>query len=572
MMGKWRGLVAAIVLPLLLSYGLLTVFASQVNGGAAEQSPGEQRPVIEQQGERGHVALMGSLVNVTSVADPFVTQELLALARIYPTPQRYLAEAPTDYFPGTPPPDLVVHLYEVTADSADVPDVLAAVQQAATDLEVVAETEQLSWLTYLPEQLLVTGPCQVITEIVKPFPGVVPQAIVEIGAPPGAPCADNIQIWQFIIVDEQPVAAKTAALNKLTEVIVAQPNHFIVGASRDHIAGSPYGPFAPGAESRSPRSQPYSGQGVLVGVYDTVPYTISVGERLTATIQGVPVTVSYPYPLSPDLPIGGRPVSDHGTFVAGAAIALAPDASFHLLKVLNDSAIGSEFGWYQAMAYLVDEMLPISHLLAGGVFNYSFTLEVTPTLMITRTAAVMQAVAAVDHLDIAQMAAAGNESSFTPLPLATAWPARHPAALAITAAIWDDSALSCYANQGEVAIWGGGIARGQGSCRPAGIIAQCVDDSHPQYCITSWATASATEYAYGLGSSYATPQVAGLAAQGIESLVVVGDEWPAPSLVRAYVHNLVTGNPDPNHLEIGVIGNPYAVSIGHALYLPVLMR
>src|SRR5690606_21454336 len=106
LMGKWRGLVVAIVLPLLLGYGLLTVFASQGNGGSAGESPGDQRPV-QQQDERGHVALMGSPVNVDSVAEPFLTQELLALARIYPTPQRYLAEAPTDYFPGTPPPDLV---------------------------------------------------------------------------------------------------------------------------------------------------------------------------------------------------------------------------------------------------------------------------------------------------------------------------------------------------------------------------------------------------------------------------------------------------------------------------------
>jgi hypothetical protein len=556
---KWFRLVAALVLPLLLAWGALASVASVQD---------EMMTVADD--ERGHVALLGSLPAVQGVAQPFIDQGALALLRTYPTPERYVAEAPVVYFPDGPPPDLAVHLYEVTAEATAVPNILQAIQNAAADLDVVAETDQLSWLSYLPQQFLVSGPCAAIVQTMEMAPGVFPQVMIDWEG--DEQCAHNEQIWQLLIEDGARVVEKVTAVNALTHTITAQPNHLLVGASRDYIAGSPYGPFAPNAGPRQPGPQPYSGAGVQVVVYDNIPYALAVGETITSSIQGVSVTISYPAALPSDLPQGPRAVPGHGSFVASAAVALAPDADFHLVATLNETAVGDEFTWYQAMAYMLAQTRPISHTLAGSVYNYSFTLEITPTLNLTGTAALDQALWVIDDHNILQAASAGNDSAFAVAPLPMTWPAQHTVTVGVTAVIWNDSGLSCYANQGELAMWGGGIGRGQGSCPPVAILTQCASGSYPEYCVTGWDATSTTNYAYGLGTSYATPQVVALAAQGIQSQGNLPGDWPAPSLIRGYLHNLVLLNPDPINLQIGVIGNPYPDLDGQTLYLPLIMR
>ncbi len=550
--------VVVLVLPLFMVWGVLASVASV------------QDEVTVATDERGHVALMGSLPAVLAVAQPFVDDGVLALLRTYPTPERYLAEAAAGYFPDDPPPDLAVYLYEVTAEPTAVPDILQAIQNAAADWDVVVETDQLSWLSYLPQQLLVSGPCATLAQTLEMVPGIFPQAVVDWEGEMA--CADNKQIWQLAIEDGMRVAEKVTAVNALTHTITAQPNYLLIGSSRDYIAGSPYGPFAPDAGPRQPGPQPYTGAGVQVVVYDNIPYALTVGESITTSFQGVSVTVSYPVALPHDLPQGPRSVPGHGTFVTGAAIALAPDAAYHLVAVLNETAVGDEFTWYQALAYKLDQTRPISHTLAGSVYNYSFTLEMTPTLNLTGTAALDQALRVIDDHNILQAASAGNDSAFTTAPLPMTWPAQHPLTVGVTAVIWNDSGLSCYANQGELAIWGGGIGRGQGSCTPTAILADCSNGSQAEYCVTGWEPASTTGYAFGLGTSYATPQVVGLAAQGIQSQGNAPGDWPAPALIRAYLHGLVASNPDPANLQVGVIGNPYPDLHGRSLYLPLIVR
>jgi hypothetical protein len=569
-----RGVGLVLLVSLLLSWGVFTSVATR----AIEQPlPGQYSVAIEQNSivseplsERGHVALLGSLPAVEGVAQLFIDQGVLTLVRTYPTPERYVAEAPVIYFPDGPPPDLALHLYEVTAEPTAVPDILQAIQEAADEGNIIAETEQLAWLSYLPQQFLVSGACSTIAQTMELVPGVFPQTILDWDD--GTQCADNEQIWQFIIEDEERVMDKVTIINTFTDTLTAQPNHLLVGTSRDYIAGSPYGPFEPDAGPRQPQNQPFTGQGVQVVVYDNIPYPLAAGESIDTNFQGVSVTVSYPFSLPTDLPLGPRPLSGHGTFVSSAAIALAPDADFHLVAIMNETAIGAELSWYQAMAHVIDETRPLSQTFRGSVFNYSFSLEITPTLGLTPTAAMNQALAAVDAYNIVQAASTGNDSAFTSTALPMTWPAQHTATVGVTAVIWDDSGLSCYANQGEIAMWGGGVARGQGSCTPAAILAQCLNGNHPEYCVTGWDPNSATNYAYGLGTSYATPQVVGLAAQAIESQGNPPGDWPDPDLIRDYLHDLVIDNPDPGNLEIGVIGNPYANLTGHTLYLPLLIK
>ena len=147
-------------------------------------------------------------------------------------------------------------------------------------------------------------------------------------------------------------------------------------------------------------------------------------------------------------------------------------------------------------------------------------------------------------------------------------PARHPSAIGVTAVVWGDSGLACYANQGEVATWGGGIVRG-GACT-VDIVTECVNGNHPEYCVVGWDPASPTGYAYGLGTSYAAPQIAALVAQAIEQAGNGPGAWPDPGAMQTSIYSQVTTNPDPANIQVGIIGNLYQDTGSQLIYLPVV--
>jgi subtilisin family serine protease len=336
--------------------------------------------------------------------------------------------------------------------------------------------------------------------------------------------------------------------------------------SQDYIAGSPAGPLAAPAPPWSIAPPTLTGQDVRVLVFDSTPFTLAVGEVHQESFHGIPVTVSYPFPLQPDLPISGQSMAAHGSFVSGAVVDMAPEAQVHLVRVLNDSAIGDEFTFYQAAQQAISQTLAVSDTLAGVIMNYSFVLEISPTLSAPAMSVFLTAVSA---RNITQIAASGNDSAITPQPFPMLYPARHDDVVAITAVTWDTNAISCFANEGEVAVWGGGTARGN-SCDTAEIINQCVNGGHPEYCVTGWDPSSPTDYAYGLGTSFSAPLVAGLAAQDIEAESSALGDWPTPGLIRSRIYDRVTHNPAPASITIGAIGTPYTVQF--SIYQPFVTR
>ena len=525
--------------------------------------------VVQEQAQ--NIALIGEASQVISVAAPFINNSQLKLLRTYPNALGYYEESPVLYFP-TLPPNLAISLYEIPFPLAQTGNVLDAIVQAAAANNVAVEYKVLDWLTYIPKQLMLTGPCENITQLVGNFPG--------LGSPPEVidltftavitsptPCLDNQQIHLYPIMDGQKVAAYIDMVKEMTTTITAEPNRFIVGSSQDYIAGSPGGPLRPQAVPW-PISEPGgSGENVRILIFDTVPFTIAAGQTIQESYKNIPLTASYPFPLPIDLPEGGQSAAAHGTFVASAAMDMTPDAEYHLIKVLNNEALGEEFTFFLAAEQAIEASLAVSQSLAGVVMNYSFVSELTPTLS---TPAMSAFLSSVHDLNITQVAASGNNSANASTPFPMRYPAQHETVLGITAVTWDANYLSCFANQGELAVWAGGTRRGLGSCNPTVIATQCASGAHPEYCVIGWDPNSPTNYAYGLGTSFAAPLIAGLAAQEIATETTTLGNWPSPALIRTNLYEHVTHNPDPANIEIGAIKNPYVVSF--KLYLPAMIK
>ena len=515
-----------------------------------------------------HVALIGVADQVHDLAAPFVDNGQIKLVRRYPNPETYLAEAPKDYFPQLPE-GLTIQLFELPLSPDLAEQVLSQLIDEAAFMDVFVEHTSLAWLSYAPGQVMLAGTCADIVQLAEGIIGLGEPDVVDLAftVEPLA-CADNLQFRLYPITDTESVEMRVDFINKTSDVVAAQPNRFMVGSpSEDYIAGSPVGPLLSEAQPWSTKVQGGTGENVRILIFDTVPFAITPGQTIQENYQGVPITVTYPHPLPADLPTNGQSIASHGTFVASGAMDITPDAQYYLVKVLNEVGFGDEFTFYQAASQMITETLAVSHTLAGVVMNYSFVLEISPTLPSPAMSAFMTA---VDNLNITQVAAAGNDSALLTTPAPMLFPAQHDAVLGVTAVNWNASALACFANEGEIAIWGGGIGRGSNSCDFATIVAQCLDQSHPEYCVTGWDPSSSTNYAYGLGTSFAAPLVSGLAAQDIAATTTTLGNWPSPNLVRATIYSRVTHNPAPHSIEIGAIGNPYLVTVN--LYLPFLAR
>ncbi len=538
------------------------------NATSGDEATASATATVIVQGRIRNVALIGVADQVDSLATPFVDSRQIKLLRRYPNPSSYLAEAPVEYFP-TLPVNLALHLYEITTRNDEGQEILGQIIDASAAHDVAVEHTDLDWLSFVPAQLVLTGSCSNIVQIVTNLPGLGEPKIVDLEFPTDSPdCGDNQQIRLYPITNEQQVTVRVDAINDIATTVVAQPNHVMVGSpSEDYIAGSPAGPLLPQAQPWPMAGAGGSGKNVRVLIFDTVPFALVPGQTIQESYQGIPITVSYPIALPAELPVGGLSIAAHGTFVASAAMDVTPDAQYYLLKVLNDSGLGDEFTFIQAASQAITESLAVSQTLAGVVMNYSFVSEITPTLP---PPAMTAFVAAVNDLNITQVAAVGNDSAIAPEPFPMLYPARHEVVLGVTAVTWNADALSCFANEGEIAIWGGGPGRGLDNCDLAAIVAQCIDNSHPEYCTTGWDPNSPTNYAYGLGTSFAAPLVTGLAAQDIAASTATLGNWPSPDTIRAEVHARVTHNPAPASIEIGAINNPYLVQV--QLYLPFVME
>lgn len=528
-------------------------------------SPPSRAAAASVAGTGRHVALIGEPTNILSVTQALVAAQTLKPLRTYSETNAYIREAPPPIGGIIYPPGTVVQLYEVTTDTLYAGQVLSQVVAAAAPLNVTATTENLGWLSYLPGRVILSGSCAQIDIVASLLPGLAELARLPLRTATLPPGCNEIRLYALA---EMSVDAAVVMINSMGSV-TAGPDYLIIGADEEYVAGSPAGPQEPDAPPLVAAPSDCLGEDVRVVLFDTLPYSVSAEDGgVPVTIAGATVTASAPYTLPATLPAGAYDVPAHGTFAASTALAVTPEADVHLVRVLNDTGIGDLFTLFQAMNTMVTQTLAVSNTLAGAVFNYSLVIEASPDSA-TTTVGISQMLETVENAGILQVAAAGNDSAFTAAPQPMPFPAADPRVLGVTAVTWQGE-LACYANQGDVALLGGGIPRDAGDCHIAALVTACRHQGHPEYCVTGWDPDTAfttTQYDWGLGTSFAAPGAAALAAQ---LMACSAAPWTPPATVSADLLELAAPGGD-GALGAGILPNLYLLPAGQ-IYLPVLPK
>lgn len=268
-----------------------------------------------------------------------------------------------------------------------------------------------------------------------------------------------------------------------------------------------FGPDGVNARSilDAPATGPEDGENVIVGVFDASPFPVPF-TRVTLDMPPAPLTLSLAHPIPGGAPGGcSAGLANHGLFVAGLIHALAPAAEIRLIRVLDDAAQGNLFTLVTALYEF------ISNLPQGqrAVINLSLGLHGSdeegvadwdgPDLL-------REALQRANEQNVVIVAASGNENDATDEDLPAAFPARWEFVLGVAASD-SKKQRACFSNQGDVMAPGG---EGMKHCQfPTG---RCHDEDCP-YAVISLDVGSYTGYSYGVGTSFAAPLVAGLAAR-----------------------------------------------------------
>ncbi len=247
------------------------------------------------------------------------------------------------------------------------------------------------------------------------------------------------------------------------------------------------------------------GQNVTVGVFDTSPFPAPF-DSVTLNMPPAPLTLQLRHPIPGGAPGGcGGGAANHGLFVAGLIHAIAPAAPIQLIRVLDDAAQGSLFtlvaALYEFLGDLPEEARAVINL-SLGFYGADVTGEVDwdgPDLL-------RDALQRAHAQNVVIVAAAGNDNATAEADLPAAFPARWDFVVGVAASD-SKKRRACFSNQGDVMAPGGS---GLKHCAPPA--GRCHDEDCP-YAVISLDVGSYTGYSYGVGTSFAAPLVAGLAAR-----------------------------------------------------------
>lgn len=306
-------------------------------------------------------------------------------------------------------------------------------------------------------------------------------------------------------------------------------------ASGDFLTQWALGPLGIGLfDAMGNRRVEQTGDGVRIGIFDTSPFEVADGDSARFPFQqlmgdvpdqqaadGVQLIVWHPVPLpaaptcpGPDRFTGqsreGQNVSSHGLFVAGLAHVVAPSSEIYLVRVLENDACGALFTINKAIKMFVDQTLKDrGGALESTVINLSLGIHEpsTPTAYgLPSEAKSLQTILqrAVDQGAVV-VAATGNDSFDSPpepvRPMEN--PAGYEFVVGVAASNFNGG-RGCFSNEGDVAAPGG---NGEPTCD----IPKC-EQGNFSACLVSLVWHGETNYAYWVGTSFATPLVSGQAA------------------------------------------------------------
>ncbi len=273
---------------------------------------------------------------------------------------------------------------------------------------------------------------------------------------------------------------------------------------REQWAFGPAGVNARGIlNARTPGHE--DGGDVVVGVFDTSPFPVTLSS-VSVDAPPAPLQLGLHHPIPGGSPAGcGGGAANHGFFVVGLIHALAPAADIRLIRVLDDAAQGNLFTLVAALYAFISELPPQKR----GVINLSLGMHGSDEAGVVDWDGpdlLRRALRRAYEMNIVIVAAAGNENATSDVDLPAAFPARWPFVVGVAASD-SKKQRACFSNRGDVMAPGGA---GLKNCQfPAG---RCHDEDCP-YAVISLDVGSYTGYSYGVGTSFAAPLVAGLAAR-----------------------------------------------------------
>jgi len=409
---------------------------------------------------------------------------------------------------------LVVDLYRIAGLSPNVEQAIreinAALERTGISGRVIAEPNRLTGSAWEPE----ASPWELVTSAWEPEASPIDELFGGgAGLPPSAPAELFLRQWAFERIQRHAVQQKP------------------------------------------------SGEGVLVGVFDTSPYRfaeIPEGGSASKTLNWVQVgdqtlnlEVHHPVRRA-TLKRNSRPVVDvrnHGLFAAGLVFALAERARIRLVRVLDDDSRGDLYTMIEAIFNYIRETQALEPRPLGVVINLSLGIRIPPAEagfdLPSSVQALEYLMMAARCLGIVTIAASGNEAN-----VQANLPAGWPWALGVAASN-QRNRHACFSNPGRIYAPGGDGGRGRDG---SGCIPQaknCQGDCEFALIGPILPPSGHSGYVYWTGTSFAAPLVSGLAAL----VVQLGQGGLSPSEVERIL--LCGAEPDEGEAEaVNVIRLP----------------
>ncbi|MEJ2600035.1 MAG: S8 family serine peptidase, partial [Anaerolineales bacterium] len=330
-------------------------------------------------------------------------------------------------------------------------------------------------------------------------------------------------------------------------------------------------------ELNPPGGREDTGKGVRVGVFDTSPYSATIGDSSTPFTNthispeltlNVHTYIELPI-LQATVPITDD-VKDHGLFVSSLVHAFAPQSQIHLYRVLDDSGCGDLYRLNAAMLNFLSRDWSKASLIQPAVINLSLGVR-KPRESRSELQEFYSSSEGIENMDDAIqhamtqakrdpsieslgttvqlayqagmviVAAGGNNSVITTptqpnMPLPMDLPADYKIVIGASASTdTNNNGPACYSNRGDVAAPGGEAKQGINSSTGNPICVSKASDcptiaaGNPgscEYGVIGLSTVSTrTHYAYWVGTSFAAPMASGLAALVYKEVGNPGDTW-----------------------------------------------